>query len=284
MGSHAQLPDGRRLHRNAEDIIGASPDHQLRHHGHPQSAAHHADHGFVIHTGNPGVQLHSHRIQSSFHVIVELAVGHDEFLIRVFLQGEHLPPTQGVVPGQNGIHSFMIQRDPIAAAVVLTAGKDHIGPAVFQKLKRLQGMVHHTQVHVHLRADPSEPVEYFRHPLHGDAGIGRDTDDLRFLLGDDLDLVFQVGIGLQKFPDGRHKLHTLFRKLNAVVIALQKRESDLPLQSIHHVGQAGLGVAHHFGSLCKAAQVRSRHEDFQFLAVHIIRSICSLLHFLIPLL
>jgi hypothetical protein len=45
-------------------------------------------------------------------------------------------------------------------------------------------MVHHTQVHIHLRTQSAEPVKDLRHPLHGNAGIGRDPDHLGFLLRD----------------------------------------------------------------------------------------------------
>ena len=81
-----------------------------------------------------------------------------------------------------------------------------------------------------------------------------------------------MGIGLQKLPDGRHQAGALLRQLDAVVTALQKRKADLPLQRVHHMGQSGLGVAHHLRSLGKAAQICRRHQNLQFLAVHLFPS------------
>ena len=129
-------------------------------------------------------------------------------------------------------------------------------------------MVHHPKVHLDLRAQTAEAVENFRHPVHGNAGIGRHTDNLRLFFCNGPNLIFQIGIRLQKFPDGRHQLRPLLRQLNAVMAAPQQREPDLPLQSVHHVSQAGLGVPNHLRSLGKAAKVGGCHQNLQFFAVH----------------
>ena len=118
--------------------------------------------------------------------------------------------------------------------------------------------------------------------MHGDAGVSRNADDLLFLLGNGVDLVFQVG--LQKLPDGGHELPPLRTELDAVVVALQQGKAHLPFQGVHHVGQSRLGVAHHLRRFGEAAKVDRRHKNFQFLAVHMPHSISYLLHFLIPLL
>ena len=129
-------------------------------------------------------------------------------------------------------------------------------------------MIYHAQIHVDLRAQATEAIEDLRHPVHGDACVGRDPYDLGFFLRHRADLVFQIGVCLQKFPNRRHQLSALFRQLYAAVAPLQQGKADLPFQRVHHMGQAGLSIADDLGGLGKAAQVGCRHQDFKFFAVH----------------
>ena len=43
--------------------------------------------------------------------------------------------------------------------------------------------VSYTHLHADIRADALVAVKQLRHPVHGDAGVGRNADDLFFLLG-----------------------------------------------------------------------------------------------------
>ena len=270
--AHAELAHGRRIDGNAEHVIRPAPDHQLRHHGYPQPAADHSDDRFIIDPGELRIQLDADGLERGHHIDVEPAVGHEELLTGELLQRKRAAVLQGIVPGQNGVHALLVKGHPIAAAVVLPAGKDHVGLPALQQLKGLKGVVHHAQIHIHLRAHAAEPVENLRHPVHGDARIGGDADDLVLLFRDCPDLAFQIGACLQKLPDGRHQLRALLRELYAAVIALQQRKADFPLQRIHHVRQARLGIANALGGPGKTAHFRRRHQNFKFLAVHAVQS------------
>ena len=237
--------------------------------------SHHPDNRLVVHPGNAGVELHAHGVHGRIDVNVKSAVGHQEVLPGKFLQREGCAAVEGVVLGEDRIHFFIVQGRPVAEAVVLPAGKNHVGLAAFQQLVGFQGVIHHPEIHADIRTDALVAVEQLRHPVHGDAGVGRNADDLFFLLGNGVDLVFQVGIGLQKLPDGGHELPPLRTELDAVVVALQQGKAHLPFQGIHHVGQSRLGVAHHLRRFGEAAKVNRRHKNFQFLAVH-----TSPLHFI----
>ena len=270
MRAHAELADGRRIDGNAQYVIRPAPDHQFRHHGDPQPAANHADDRFIIDPGELCIQPDAEWLERGHHIDVKPPVGHEKLLPGELLQRKRAAAFQGIVPGQDRVHALVVQGHPFAAAVALPAGKDHVGLPAFQQLKGLQSVVHHAQIDIRLRAHAAEPVENLRHPVHGDACVSSDADDLVLFLGDGPDLVFKICTGLQKLPDGRHQLRALLCELYAAVIALQQGKADLPLQRIHHVRETRLGIADALGGFGEAAHFRCRHQNLKFLAVHTI--------------
>ena len=120
-------------------------------------------------------------------------------------------------------------------------------------------MVDRPQIHVDMRADAPEAVENFRHPAHGDAGVGRDADGLRRFFRDCGDLVFEPRICAQKFTDRGHERFAVFCQRDPAVTALHERQTDLPLQTVDQMRQPRLRIADDLRRLGKAAEIDGCH-------------------------
>lgn len=78
----------------------------------------------------------------------------------------------------------------------------------------------------------------------------------------------QPGGGVQEIPDGRGYPLPLRRQADAAPASLQQGEADLLFETVHHVGEARLGVAQDLRRPGEAPQVHRHHQGFQFLALH----------------
>ena len=108
-----------------------------------------------------------------------------------------------IIRRQDRIHCVLTKWRPIAGKARLLGRKDDVGSPLFQQLKRLDCVIDHAQIYVNIRADAAEAVQNLRHPVHGDAGVGRDTDGIALFVGDGCDLVLQLRVRAQELPDRR---------------------------------------------------------------------------------
>ena len=231
--------------------------------------SHHPDNRLVVHPGNAGVELHAHGVHGRVDVNVKSAVGHQEVLPGKFLQWEGGPAVEGVVLGEDRIHFFIVQGRPVAEAVVLPAGKNHVGLPAFQQLVGLQRVIHHPEIHADIRADALVAVKQLRHPVHGDAGVGGHPDGLLLAGADHGDLPLQGAVGRQALLHDGHDPLACRGQPHAAAVTRQDGKADLPLQAVHHVGQARLGIAQLLRRAGEAAQLHRRGQRLQLFAVHV---------------
>ena len=102
---------------------------------------------------------------------------------------------------------------------------------------------------------PAELLDDLRQPVPGDGLIGRHADAVLLVGVDEGDLPLQRRGGGQTVPHQRQQPLTGGRQLDAAAPPHQHREADVLFQTVHHVGQAGLGVAQHLRGAGKAAQL-----------------------------
>ena len=100
---------------------------------------------------------------------------------------------------QNGEHGIVGEMHPLVLALVLRGDEDGVHLAPARAARGDVDVVSHADIHVHVGALLAEALDDARQPMHGDAGIGADADDLRARGGDLLDHAVQAGVGLQKF-------------------------------------------------------------------------------------
>ena len=114
----------------------------------------------------------------------------------------------------------------------------------------------------------AELLDQLRQPVHGDAGVGGDADGV-LLMG-----VYQGDFPLQRLIGGKALLYHGQDPLSgrgqtdAAPVTHQHGKADLPFQTVHHMGQAGLGIAQLLRRPGKAALFCGRGQCFQFFTVH----------------
>jgi len=104
--------------------------------------------------------------------------------------------------------------------------------------------------------------------MHGDAGIGGHPDGLLLMGVYQRDLPLQRLIGGETLPHHGHDPLARRGQPDAPAIPEQHGEADLPLQTVHHVGQPRLGVAQLLRRPGEAALIHRRGQRCQLFCVH----------------
>ena len=251
----AELARGRRLDRQELHAVGAAADGQLGHHAHAEAVADHADDGGIVHPGRQDVRLDADAVEDTHDVLIEALRGHDEVACLESGEREGGHALRVEILRQNGKHGIVGEMHPLVLALVLRGDEDGVHLALREQLVGDVDVVSHADIHVHVGALLAEALDDARQPVHGDAGVGADADDLRARGGDLLDHAVQAGVGLQKFAHGGRDALALLREAHAAASALKQREADLLFQRVHHVCQARLRVAEDLCRLGKAAEI-----------------------------
>ena len=201
------------------------------------------------------MRLDADAVEDAHDVLIEALRGHDEVarLEGGKREGGHALRVE--ILRQNGKHGIVGKMHPLVLALVLRGDEDGVHLALREQLVGDVDVVGHADVHVHVGALLAEALDDARQPVHGDAGVGADADDLRARGGDLLDHAVQPGVGLQKFAHGGRDALALLREAHAAASALEQREADLLFQRVHHVCQARLRVAEDLCRLGKAAEI-----------------------------
>ena len=104
--------------------------------------------------------------------------------------------------------------------------------------------------------------------MHGDAGVGAYPDGLHPAGVDEAYIPLQGDPGPEKVLDHRQDPLPGSRETDAVAAAHQEGKADVLFQAVHHVGQAGLGIAQHLRRPGKAARAHRHHQRLQFFGLH----------------
>ena len=205
-------------------------------------------------------------VQHPKDVLVEAHGGHEELLPVEKLHGEGVAAV-GIVRRQDGQQLVVPQGRPFQRAVLLSAGEAHIHPVLQHPAVHL---VHaaHLDVHGHVRVLPAELLDHLRQPVAGDGLIGRHPDAVLLVGVDEGDLPLQGGAAGEAVLHQRENALPRRGQLYAGAASHQNGEADVLFQAVHHVGQAGLGVAQLLRGPGEAAQLHRGHQRLQFLRVH----------------
>ena len=194
--------------------------------------------------------------------------GHQKLVAAEIPHVEPLPAAQVVLRRQDGQQRVLRQGEPVHGHPVLEAGKAHVRLVLPDPAVHLLHAAH-LDIHRQLRVDPAELLDHLRQPVHGDAGIGGHPDGV-LLVGID-----QGDLPVQGLGSGQHLANQGIDALprrgqpHTGPAPQQHRKADVPLQTVHHVGHAGLGIAQGLRRPGEAAVLHSRRQGLQFLRIHV---------------
>ena len=205
-------------------------------------------------------------VQHPQNVLVKAHGWHEKLLPVEEFDGERIVSV-GVVRRQDGQQLIVPQGRPVQRVVVLPAGKAHIHPILQHPAVHL---VHaaHLYVHRHVRMLPAELLDHLRQPVPGDGLIGRHPDAVLLVGVDQGDLPLQGGAAGQALPHQRENALARRGQLHAGAAADQNGKANILFQAVHHVGQAGLGIAQLLRRPGETAQLHRHHQRLQFLCIH----------------
>ena len=210
--------------------------------GMTEAVLHHGDDDAVGHLCGADHRRDAGAVQGPENVQVEAHGGHQKLVAAEIPHVESLPAAQVIFRRQDGQQRVLRQREPVHGHPVLEAGKAHVRLVLPDPAVHLLHAAH-LDIHRQLRVDPAELLDHLRQPVHGDAGIGGHPDGV-LLVGID-----QGNLPVQGLGSGQHLANQGIDALprrsqpHTGPAPQQHRKADVPLQTVHHVGHAGLGIA-----------------------------------------
>ena len=262
------MPAGRRVQGQGAHVVPTALEDQLGEDAHPQAVFHHGENGGILHGGVAAdVRADVLGVKDAHDVQIKAQGGHEEFLPRELRHGEPVPVPCRVVRGKDSQKGVVPEGGPVVAPLVLAAGEAQVYGALLEPAVDLLHAAH-ADVDGHVRIGPAELLDDGGQPVHTDAGVGGYPDALPAAPGLLGDLPLKMVRRLDQLPDGGQQALSGGGEAHAGAVPDQEGKAGLPLQGVHHVGEAGLGDVQLPGGPGEAARLHRRQQGGPFFGIH----------------
>ncbi len=180
---------------------------------------------------------------------------------------EYALPGGDVAHGQHRQQRIVVQREPVRSPYLQPVGQGQLHRAAGQPVRQLLAAAD-AQLQLRVGHLPVQPGQGLRQPVDGHAGVGADAQVLVHPAAHQLQLPLQLVAAVHRRLDGGEQGLALLRQAHTVPAPLQQGEAHLLLQTVHHVGDAGLGVVQLLGGLAEAAKAHGGQKRVPFLQIH----------------